>query len=235
MIKSPKKVLTLASTFFVNLSLILFASSVFADEQKFIITKGEDNEMCRELAEILKESENESFIELRPEKERTKFSPKYKFIINSEPKLIFPEKYTNFELPEWEDLELKDLNKYITQPDRLELFYVREKQIKKIQRAVLDFDDGHRGVNILRTEWMKSGKMCDVGPHIWAEGYYNPSGDACIFFKYKGLGYHIISAFHFFVYAQDIKEIPVTKADISLGIPSRKQYSEKEVCKFTPR
>ncbi len=154
----------------------------------------DQKELCRQVARILDEPENKKFVELG-------FYRQTDFEISK--------KYTNFSLPDWEDVKRDDLDKYVKSESWLAAIKKYEdthsdpKEKLIIQKANLDIDDDGIDEVVLRfgnyqhsiLYW--SAFVSDVNPSVVTKGYnegLSGFGAYARPFKYKNKVYQIGSS-----------------------------------------
>jgi len=84
------------------------------ETSRFYINKGKQFELCQEIKKILDEPENKNFG--KP------------YLTNSE--FVIPKKYSNFQVPVWQDVSMEELPKYMAS----------EKWLKRIR----DFNENYK-------------------------------------------------------------------------------------------
>jgi len=146
----------------------LLAGSAFGDEvktksknqnnSKFFIRTGRSHEICREVKKILDEPENKNFGE--------------PYITNSE--FVIPEKYTDFELPVWQDVSMEELPKYMASEWMNKIKEYNEKYKSEgakvlIQRTEIDLDGDGKEEDVLQFKATnpKRGVRGTLGPQVW--------------------------------------------------------------------
>ena len=130
--------------------------------------------------------------------------------------LNIPQKYTNFRLPEWQNLTVKELDKYIPpHASKFDWIDKNKKKIKKIQRTLFDLGINNNGVEVIR---INSGTktICDIGLSYNLDDYERDYGGDCELLYYKNDGYRIESSASLFIY--------------KLLYPNTNSFSKERVC-----
>jgi hypothetical protein len=177
---------------------LLIGNFTFADEVKknsttktesrFYIQKGSQIKLCREVKQILDETENIDFG--RP------------YLANSE--FVIPTKYKNFSLPKWENISFEDFLKYIS-PDSdylATLNTIDNTKKEALLTRITKFDLNHDGIdeNVLgiklKNEKMQRCYVSDLNKSQNDSSTYNKySFDNCYLFYYDGRAFDIHRSF----------------------------------------